>query len=144
LLTGEEAFNPYSRLLTTTPFAVMQDGQPLRPLSAYNYFFREERYRILKYGPSYDSNILLHSNHIQLYSIEHENSLHRCYWNQDHTMKRKHRKSHGKVSFIDLSKLISKRWKELCEEGKKFYQQVASKDRDRYRKEIAAQSKMNS
>ena len=107
--------------------------EPLRPLSAYNYFFREERERFLKLGPIDECDTL---NDKSRYTLEHQQELLTKHWNQDRTTKRRHRKSHGKISFSSLSKLVSLRWKELPEEHKNFYKDLASKDRTRYQMEL--------
>lgn len=49
--------------------------------------------------------------------------------------KRIHRKTHGKVSFTTLVRLVGRRWKELPEEDKARYKELAEVDRKRYRKE---------
>jgi HMG (high mobility group) box len=110
----------------------------LKPLSAYNFFFRDERNRIIKYGPSYEWVSCWNSDELQ-YSRENQDALLGAYWKQDRTTKRKHRKSHGKISFTDLSKMVSKKWKGLTLEGKLFYQGVALRDRDRYQHQIMTQ-----
>lgn len=111
------------------------DGQgyvlaPLRALSAYNFFFRDERDRILNGGP------------MDLTPAKQHRLLreHCC---QDRTKKRRHRKTHGKIDFATLSKLISKRWKELEEDEKAFYSQVASLDWERYQKALSEQRNSN-
>jgi HMG (high mobility group) box len=57
-------------------------------------------------------------------------------WFRDRTKKRRHRKTHGKIAFTDLSRMVSKRWKELPEDKKAFYKHTAAKDLERYRQEI--------
>jgi HMG (high mobility group) box len=129
------------KIESVKPIVVSNQEVPLRPLSAYNYFFRDERDRILTYGPSYDKEALLPSMQKQYYTNEHQESLMRAYWNQDHSTKRKHRKSHGKISFTELSKTVSKRWKALSKDEKGFYQQVATKDWERYQNDLIASMK---
>jgi len=58
--------------------------------------------------------------------------------NDGKKVKRKHRKSHGKISFLDLSKAISTRWKELevvDNMTKVYVQKVAANLLDNYKKE---------
>ena len=58
--------------------------------------------------------------------------------NDGKKVKRKHRKSHGKISFLDLSKSISTRWKELevvDNMTKVYVQKVAARLLDGYKKE---------
>ena len=58
--------------------------------------------------------------------------------NDGKKVRRKHRKSHGKISFLDLSKAISTRWKELevvDSMTKVYVQKVAARLLDSYKKE---------
>jgi hypothetical protein len=73
---------------------------PIRPLSAYNYFFRDERERILhdRKGKQSQDRSLLYTKERQARSLN-------AHWNQDRTKRRRHRKTHGQVSFTQLSKL---------------------------------------
>jgi hypothetical protein len=103
---------------------------PVRALSAYNFFFRNERDRILRGGAGtagteeYD------------FSASRRVELLREHWERDRTRKRRHRKTHGKIAFTDLSKLIGRRWKALPEGGRQFFRDVASQDWERYQREL--------
>jgi len=50
-------------------------------------------------------------------------------------MRRPHIKTHGKISFTELTKMIVKKWKETPPEEKKLYQELARKDLARYQRE---------
>lgn len=97
---------------------------PLRALSAYNFFFRDERDRIL-------------NNKVQDWSKEKEDALLQGHWNRDRSEKRVHCKTHGKLSFTALSKEVSRRWKALPSPQRDFYRRVAQRDWKRYEKELA-------
>ena len=54
--------------------------------------------------------------------------------------KRKHRKTHGKIGFLELSRVISKRWHQLAEldpETKSYVAKVASRLLEVYKREMA-------
>jgi HMG (high mobility group) box len=96
---------------------------PLRALSAYNFFFRDERERQLEHVP-----MVLDDAKCDKLLEEH--------WYRDRTQKRRHRKSHGKIPFTQLSKIVSSQWKLLTKEEKDFYRQVSAKDWARYQREM--------
>lgn len=95
-------------------------------LSAYNFFFRDERDRILSGGGTLTYNT---------WSRERQELLLKRHWQQDRSQKRRHVKTHGKINFATLSKSISMRWKQLPESGKEFYREISLRDWDRFRKE---------
>ena len=88
--------------------------KPKRPLSAYNFFFQEERSRLLGVPP--------------------------C--TEDEKKRRKHRKSHGKIAFTDLARHIGQKWKELAPEDKTEYEKKQQEDRRRYHRELTLFDKM--
>jgi hypothetical protein len=110
---------------------------PLRPLSAYNYFFRDEREYNLLYGDSDDNNMRYQRPvPMEFYYKERQAMLLQEHWNQNRNKRRLHRKTRGQISFIILSKLVGQRWKELPEEYTNFYQEISAQDWIRYRVEL--------
>lgn len=99
------------------------EGTPVRALSAYNWFFRDERDRILNGGDCE-------------WTRDKQTRLLASHWHQDRSKKRRHRKTHGKINFTTLSKLVSQRWKDLNDSQKQFYRQVATEDFQRYQREM--------
>ena len=106
-----------------------KEQAPIRALSAYNFFFRYKRERIL--NSSADGGDI----YLDL-SEKNQEAMLKSHWNRDRTVKRRHRKSHGKISFAELSKKISQCWKELPEHHKNFFNEVAARDWARYHREM--------
>jgi hypothetical protein len=106
-----------------------EEKKPLKTLSAYNFFFRHERERILAGDKSDESED-------EYYSFSTKQSLLHDHWHRDRSQKRSHRKSHGKISFATLSRVVAQRWKELPENRKTFYRDLAAEDLKRYRLEV--------
>lgn len=96
---------------------------PFRALSAYNFFFRDERDRIINGGENE-------------FTAAKKQQLLAGHWFRDRTVKRRHRKTHGKIAFTTLSKQISQGWKDLTDDKKAFYREVAAEDLDRYQREL--------
>ena len=104
--------------------------KPKRPLSAYNYFFREEREKITRFLLNKDDT----------YGIE--NGL-------DPVKTRELMTEKGKVKFEEVGKLIGKRWKSLGDDAKgeeevKRYTSLASVDAERYKKELQNYNELKS
>jgi len=113
---------------------ILRPEPPVRALSAYNFFFRDERERILNGDGDGGNRDFSPSRRARLLS-EH--------WNRDRSRKRRHRKTHGRFGFTELSRLISKGWRELPEDGREFYRKIAADDFDRYRTELRAYKKLH-
>ena len=58
------------------------------------------------------------------------------HWNQDRTRKRVHRKTHGKIGFREMTKMIVARWKALESHEYAFYKELAEIDLQRFKKEM--------
>jgi hypothetical protein len=117
----------------TTTTSSNNSVQPLRALSAYNYFFLCQRERILNGGGACCAE---DNDDDDDWSIQRQEKLLRLHWDRDRTVRRRHRKSHGKITFANLSKQISQAWKNLPEHRKDFFREVAAKDWARYHREI--------
>jgi hypothetical protein len=53
-------------------------------------------------------------------------------WERDPNEKRKHCKSHGRISFRSLAKLISQSWGNLPEEIKQVFYSISAQDFERF------------
>jgi hypothetical protein len=107
----------------------------LKPFTSYNYFYRDERKNIVQNFTKEDDQLpppVSDFTRTKLDALLHE------HWYVD-PLKRKrvHKKSHGIVSFEQLSKTIAERWRSLSDEGRKFYQHVSFLDNVYYHKEFA-------
>lgn len=112
---------------------------PTKTLSAYNFFFHEERDSILSTfidtsdaiptAATTATNNVVQQHICRNYTKEHRSLLLKDYQDRSKEKSRNrriHRKTNGKISFATLSKLISTKWKSLCPEQKSFYHDVAS------------------
>lgn len=93
--------------------------KPKRPLSAYNFFFKEERDKIIKAVNCEDVN----------YQKEIDPEL-------TEELINKLRKDSGKVSFEEMGKVIGRRWKDVEGERMEYYNALAGGDTERYKKDM--------
>jgi hypothetical protein len=98
---------------------------PRRPLSAYNFFFQDQRTKIL-------------GEQIMSQEEEHDTDARG-------NKKRKQRKTHGKIGFTALARHVGVAWKALAKEDRKDYEKRFKEDKVRYQKELAEyEEKLNS
>ncbi len=136
---------------------------PRRPLSAYNFFFIDERERLLKAmkerdekkaadkdddeneddeegekqeqdplkDVDLDDSDFVPSTYDELMTLRLNNK----------EKPRPHRKTHGKIGFQTLAKLIATRWKALAEGRREHYKSLAAIDMDKYKEKTQAYQK---
>jgi len=108
-----------ANIATKRPVRKKPKDKPKRPLSAYNYFFKEERQRILKYIGRTPDEVVTEA----VVNADEEGRLWTCT---------------GKVSFEEMGKIIGGRWKAMDSETLKKYTALALGDAGRYKHELKA------
>mmetsp|Transcript_14868 Transcript_14868/g.41399 ORF Transcript_14868/g.41399 Transcript_14868/m.41399 type:complete len:332 (+) Transcript_14868:471-1466(+) len=96
--------------------------KPKRPLSAYNFFFKEEREKIIKVVLAEDPSAVKQDP-------EDEGFL-------DAETIGRLKKEGGKVSFEEMGKIIGQRWKNIDPDRLQKYSELASEDTERYKTEM--------
>ena len=120
--------------------------KPKRPYTPYNLFYLLERELVVQDGPIDTNKPQEKAEHgVSGSKPEDQIPLPARYngivlppnWNEPNCKeKRKHRKTHGKISFQDLTEMISKNWASIDEETKHYCQTVSEIGRKRYKEEL--------
>jgi hypothetical protein len=129
---------------SSSDFPKSSPVKPMRPLTAYHIFFQIEREYIIQTTPgggdasssihdhkSYQPNVPRRYANIKL--------SHDWYAGPGKRAKRKHRKSHGKIGFLELSRVVSQRWANLSTldpETKAYVCDIARRELDVYKVEL--------
>jgi hypothetical protein len=140
-LVGKQSVQPQIALSLLTPAATPQ--KPMRPLTAYHIFFQIERELIIQTSEGEISNKSSLDNKVYLDDVPQRYKsiklLPDWYAGPGKRKKRKHRKQHGKIGFLELSRVISARWAELDvvdPETKAFVQKIAQMEIDEYYRDM--------
>jgi len=107
---------------TKRPTKKKPKDKPKRPLSAYNFFFKEEREKILKVVLSEDPSKVQTDPDAE--DFLNEETIGRL------------KKEGGKVSFEEMGKIIGQRWKNIDPDRLAKYSEMASEDTERYKTEM--------
>lgn len=123
--TGKDADVPVTSCLTKKPdrsttCSGVAPRKPKRCLTAYNFFFKDTRQSILAARPKAEITTKAKSQR---------------------NRQRNRRPTHGKITFAALGKEIAEKWKITSPEERRYYQELANKDKERYIKEMAVWKK---
>ena len=117
--------------------------KPMRPLTAYHIFFQIEREYVIQTTAGEDADKSIHKNKVILDDVPARyrdiKLLPDWYAGPGKRQKRKHRKQHGKIGFLELSRVISTRWAKLGEidpDTKAFVTKIAQQELEEYYEEM--------
>lgn len=130
-------------VLAVLPKHIIGLKKPMRPLAAYHIFFQIEREYIIQNLDGEDADKSIHKG--KLYTTDVPARYLNIKLSPDwyagpgKRQKRKHRKSHGKIGFLELSRQVSTRWaklEELDSETKHFVKTIAQSELEEYHREM--------
>mmetsp|Transcript_22910 Transcript_22910/g.34141 ORF Transcript_22910/g.34141 Transcript_22910/m.34141 type:complete len:484 (-) Transcript_22910:173-1624(-) len=126
---------------------IPKEVMPRRPFNAYNIFFSEEREKILNSLPGgKDDERPDTQEHMPLDDVKSNQPwatvplLQRLAKRHELKKRKPRRKSHGKIGFKELSKVVASRWRKLPSERVEHYKDLAQMDFERYRLEMQCHS----
>eukprot|EP00804_Cyclotella_cryptica_P021303 CCRYP_001549-RA/>CCRYP_001549-RA protein AED:0.31 eAED:0.31 QI:0/-1/0/1/-1/1/1/0/326 len=130
-------------------------SKPARPYSHYNIFFQLEREYILQvelgFQPDYDCSEIFDpfdttNYHGPPLPLKYSNLIHLNDWHlpgKEKRRKRRHRRTHGKIDFHELSLRIAASWKSVDPETRTFCSQLGNIGLLQYTREMRAYKLMN-
>ncbi len=140
---------PYSSLAagqSTVSSSRKNPRKPKRPLTAYHIYFQIEREFIIQNmmaGTDTDKGKSIHEGKTLFYDVPKRYKDTKLspdwFFGPGRRAKRKHRKQHGKIGFLELSRVITSRWNKLDEtdpDVKQFVFKLASQQFDEYKREL--------
>lgn len=99
--------------------------KPMRPLSAYNMFFQNQRERIVAGKTGDPTPEEIHQSVMKMLTSKTRGPK-----------RRQDRISHGQISFGDLARTIAAKWKAIDPKLKAIYNHYAAQEKIRYKKEV--------
>ncbi len=117
--------------------------KPKRPLTAYHIYFQIEREFIIQTMAGEDADKSIHEGKIFFHDVPKRYINIKLspdwYFGPGKRAKRKHRKQHGKIGFLELSRVITSRWAKLEETDpdiKQFVSKLAKQEYEEYKREL--------
>jgi hypothetical protein len=117
--------------------------KPMRPLTAYHIYFQIEREFIIQTLSGEDADKSIFEGKKCLDDVPERYRATKLspdwYFGPGKRAKRKHRKQHGKIGFLELSRVISTRWAKLEETDpdiKQFVSKLAKQELEVYQREV--------